>query len=137
MGQEEAEVEGRVAGVGAFEVEQDEPAGMHQDVLGAEVAEDQRALVVRPIHRGDERLDPRRQVRMAAGGGPVIGVDPQLLEEARVGQRPAQGGVRRAVGVDRAQDRTQPAGDLGIDRPSINSDFQVTASSGAQVIAKR
>ncbi len=64
VAQEEAEVEGRVAGVGAFEVEQDEAAGVHQDVLGAEVAEDQRALVVRPIHRGDQRIDARGQVRM-------------------------------------------------------------------------
>ncbi len=53
---------------------------------------------------------------MAAGDGPVIGIDPQLLEEARVGQRAAQGGVRPGRFVDGPQDRTQPAGDLGIGR---------------------
>ena len=67
------------------------------------------------VHGGDQRVDARGQVRMPPRGRPVVGIDPQLVEQARVGQRPAQGGMARAVGVDRAQDRAQPRGDVGID----------------------
>src|SRR3954451_23256505 len=44
MREEETQVEGRVAGVGALEVQQDQAVGVDQDVLRAEVAEDERPL---------------------------------------------------------------------------------------------
>ena len=65
MAEEEAQVEGRVARVGALEVEQDQPAGVDQDVLGAEVAEDQRPLGLGQVHRGDQVVDPRGEVGWA------------------------------------------------------------------------
>ena len=90
MAQEEAEVERRVAGVGALEVEQDQPAGVDQDVLGAEVAQDERPLAPGHVHRGDQRVDPRGEVGMGPRDRAVVGVDPQLVEEGRVGEDPAQ-----------------------------------------------
>ncbi len=70
--------------------------------------------------------------------GAVVGVDPQLVEQAGVRQSSAEGRVTRRLGVDRAQDRSQPGGDRRRQsgRPSSGV-FHVTASSGAQVMAKR
>ena len=118
MTQEEPQVEGRVARVRAFEVEQDQASGVHQDVLRAEVAQDERSLVGGPIHGGDQGIDARGQVRMGTRGGAVVGIDPQLVEQARVGQGFAQGRMFRGPGVDRAQDRTQPRGDVRVDPAS-------------------
>ena len=116
MGQEEAQVEGRIAGVGAFEIEEDQAVGVHQDILRAEVAQDERPLIDgEPSHGRDEVLDARSQVRMATGDRPIIRIDAQFVEQARVRQGPPQGGMSGGIGVDRAQDRPQPGGDSRID----------------------
>jgi len=61
VAEEEAKIESGVAPVGAFEIEQDQAFGVHQDILGTEVAQNKRTLVRRHIHCGDERLDPLRR----------------------------------------------------------------------------
>ena len=114
------------------------PRLVHQDVLGAEIAQDERALVVAagPLRRSGHRSAVSG--RMAPGDRPIVRVDPQLVEEAGVGQSPAQG--RDASGPWRGSvprmvpSRAAMAGSIW---PAIKWDFQVTASSGAQVIAKR
>ena len=84
-----------------------------------------------------KRIDARRQVRMGTGGRPVVGVDPQLVEQARVGQGSAQGGMPRASAWIVPRIVPSRAAMSGSTWPAINCVFQVTASSGAQVIANR
>ena len=86
MAEEEAEVERRVAGVGALEIQEDQAAGVDQDVLGAEVAQDECALGSGNVHRGDQGVDPRGDAGMGAGDRAVVGIDPQLIEQGGVGQ---------------------------------------------------
>ena len=139
MAEEEAEVEGRVAAWAHSKSSRINPPAMDQDVLGAEVAQDERALVSADVHRGDQVLDPRSEVGMGPGGRAVVGIDPQLVEERCVGQGlGAEPGVRGASAWMVPRMRAQPRGDLA-DRPGRPSgdDFQVTESSGAQVIANR
>ena len=114
MAQEEAEVEAGVARMGAFEVEEDQAAGVDQDVLGTEITQDQCPIARRPIHAGDQGLDPGRESRMSPGDRAVVGVDPQFVEQRGVGQGSAQAGVTGRVGVDRPQDRAQRRGDRRI-----------------------
>ena len=65
MGQEEPQVERRVAGMRRIRSRAESgPCLMHEDVLGAEVAQDERSLVVGPVHGGDQGVDARREVGM-------------------------------------------------------------------------
>ena len=86
MREKEPQVECRVARVGTFEVKQNEPLLMHQDVLGAEIAQHQRALAFRPDHRGDQCVDLRFQIGMGARDRSIVRVDAKLVEEAGVGE---------------------------------------------------
>ena len=116
MAQEEAEIERGIAGVGALEIQEDQTARVDQDILGAEVAQDQRAMGLwHRFHRGDHRLDPRRDRRVGTGDRPVIGINPQLIEQGGVGQGLAEDGVTGGVGMDGTQERPQSCGDLRID----------------------
>ena len=67
-----------------FEVEQDEPMSMHQDVLGAEIAEHKSPFVIWPVHFGDERIDLRGEVRMGPGGRSIVGVDAKLVSSLSI-----------------------------------------------------
>ena len=127
-----------VAGVGAFEVEQNQPVLVHQDVLGAEVAEDERSLVFRDLHRGDERIRPA----VSGRGGPGRSSGSRGRREAR--RRgwcrrgcPRASGCPGALSWISARMIPNRAAISGSTSPAISCDFQVTASSGAQVIAKR
>ena len=51
MTQEKPQVERRVARVGALEIEQNQAVRVHKDVLGAEVAQNERSLVGGALHR--------------------------------------------------------------------------------------
>ncbi len=114
VGEKEAQIKGRVAAMSAFEIEQDESLAMDQDVLGTEVAQHERAFRRADVHRGDQLLDPRSNVGMSLGGGAIVRVDPQLIEERGIGKGLAQGGVPQALGMNGSQCGSQPRGDAGI-----------------------
>ncbi len=114
MGEEEAQVECGVACVRAFKIEQNEAVVMHQDVLRAEVAQDERSFCFRQVHRCDERVDLRFQVGVGAGGRAIIGVDAKLVEEAGIGEGAFEGRMPRRLVVDLGQDDSQLRGDRGV-----------------------
>ncbi len=62
MTQEEPQVERRVARMRTLEIQENQSARVDEDVLGAEVAQDERSLVCGPIHRGDQGIDARGDV---------------------------------------------------------------------------
>ena len=73
---------------------------------------------------------------MSLGGGAIVRVDPQLIEERGIGKSLGQGGVPR-IGMNGSQSSAQPRGDAGIGLASMSKAFQVTESSGAHVMANR
>jgi hypothetical protein len=89
---QKAIVERRVAPPGAFGVDQHRPLRADQDVLRADVAVHQRDGVrLRRLH---QRLDPRREVRVARRGREQVGLEADV-EEDRVGRETR----RRAPGA--------------------------------------
>ena len=59
------EIKSGVARMSTLEVQENQSSGVDEDVLGAEVAQDERSLVRRPVHRGDQGVDGGASVRMA------------------------------------------------------------------------
>ena len=132
------EVVRRVARVRGLEVDEGQPPGVDQDVLGAEVGVDETAAG-RPASEAIKRRDRRGEVGVDPGDRPVERVDPELVEDDRVGERPvAPGPGDRASrrGSCRASPRRRGRRPASAS-PARSRSFQTTASSGAQVIANR
>ena len=120
----------------AFGVEDHRAGRADQDVLRAEVAVHQHPPGAR--RRGDQRQQPRAEVRMRARGRHEIGVEPDRVEQ-RVGRearrdvragRPSPRGCGRATSPTCAGHRDRP-------RPSASSVFQTGyRSGGSHAIAK-
>ena len=126
MVEAEGEVEGGIAHRGAFGVEDHRAFGPDQDVLGADIAVDQRRAGARPggVERVGERGEARRKVGVHAGGGEEVGFDAERVEVARVAE-----GVRSKPGAAPARwmrPTTSPtrAPSAGSTRPARSSAFQ-------------
>ena len=80
MGHAKAEVETGIAEVDDFVVEQNQPVLVHQHILRAEVAVDNRVLPgVGVVDQPPRKTRPPRAP--ATGGVPVIRLNPQRFEE--------------------------------------------------------
>src|SRR5947209_19307701 len=84
MRQEKAEVECWIAEMSDFEVDQHEMSRPDQQVLGAEIAVDERAAIL--PHRFDQSLDCRRQVSAHAANLTIVWIETQPIEVGSVFQ---------------------------------------------------
>ena len=92
----ERQVEGRIAPPGAFRVQEHRAVRAGQDVLRADVAVHQGALV--GLRRGDQRVAAARaRSGCARRGGDQVGLQPDVEEDRVGGKRPRPGPAGAAV----------------------------------------
>ena len=126
----EGEIEGGVAEPGAFGVEEHRPLGALQDVLGADVAVNQRPL--RRERRMRELVETRGKLRMGAAGRAQVRLDADRLERGVVGEGGGNIRIGGAARMDEAKIAPDRRSEIRSTIPARSSAFHKRWSSGAR-----
>lgn len=84
VAQEEAEVEGGVAVVAGFKIDNGDALKVNEDVLGAEITQDEATAVV--VRVFDEALEGIAIIGMVAPEATVVGIEAEFVEHGEVAE---------------------------------------------------